>query len=297
MSPGSITPATLCNPPPTWFHPRSGAPILPRRSSSPDRTPSPIPSPARSSFTGWCSEQKDQSMRTRIKSENRSWPRENAKKSKKDWLVLRVEKRPGLFPLKSLLRSSLCALCVLLWQSAMADVRYVDVNSTNATPPYTNWSTAATNIQDAVDAAVADDEVVVTNGIYSTGGREMNNLTFNRVAVDKPLSVRSVNGPQFTIIEGHGALDSRCVYLTNSARLSGFALTNGRAQAPGGGVFCESQTAVVSNCTLTGNQLIGLYGSGGGGAYGGTLNNCLLNGNSSSGAAYCTLNNCTLSGN
>jgi hypothetical protein len=35
------------------------------------------------------------------------------------------------------LRSSLCALCVLLWQSALADVRYVDVNSTNATPPYT----------------------------------------------------------------------------------------------------------------------------------------------------------------
>src|ERR1051326_6071408 len=57
MSPGSITPATLCNPPPTWFHPRSGAPIPPRPSSSPARTPSPIPSPARSSFTGWSSDQ------------------------------------------------------------------------------------------------------------------------------------------------------------------------------------------------------------------------------------------------
>src|SRR2546428_13538773 len=49
------------------------------------------------------------------------------------------------------LRSSLCALCVLLWQSALAGVHYVDVNSTNATPPYTNWSTAAYTIQDAVD--------------------------------------------------------------------------------------------------------------------------------------------------
>ena len=47
---------------------------------------------------------------------------------------------------------------------ALAGVHYVDVNSTNATPPYTSWAKAATNIQDAVDAAAAGDEIVVTNG-------------------------------------------------------------------------------------------------------------------------------------
>ena len=170
--------------------------------------------------------------------------------------------------------------------------RYVDVNSTNPTPPYTNWFTAATNIQDAVDAALAGDEIVVTNGIYATGGRAVGtNVLVNRVAVDKPLTVRSVNGPEFTIIQGYqvpgttngdGAI--RCVYLTNGASLSGFTLTNGATRGEdgywsdqdGGGVWCESTTAVVSNCVVTGNSAR----SAGGGASGGTLNHCTLTGNS-----------------
>ena len=110
------------------------------------------------------------------------------------------------------------ALLLAVAGNARASTHYVDVASTNATPPYTNWATAATNIQDAVDAAVAGDEIVVTNGIYATGLRNG-----NRVAVDKPLSVRSVNGPQSTSISG----GEFCVYLTNGATLSGFTLTGG----------------------------------------------------------------------
>src|SRR5436190_23971118 len=82
---------------------------------------------------------------------------------------------------------------LLFVASALADVHYVDVNSTNATPPYTNWTTAATNIQDAVDAALAGDDVVVTNGIYYP------------VGVGEALSMRSVNGPQFTFIQPRSA--------------------------------------------------------------------------------------------
>jgi hypothetical protein len=163
--------------------------------------------------------------------------------------------------------------------SALADVHYVDVNSTNATPPYTNWTTAATAIQDAVDAAVAGDEIVVTNGIYATGGRAtVGDSTPNRVAVDKALSVRSVNGPQFTTINGGGS--GRCVYLTNSATLSGFMLTNGLTYDVGGaGVWCQSTYAVVSNCVIIGNGASASSSFGyasGGGAYGGTLNNCIV---------------------
>src|SRR5438132_3290877 len=88
--------------------------------------------------------------------------------------------------------------------SVLAEVHYVDLNSTNATPPYTNWTTAATNIQEAVDAAVAGDEIVATNG------------TYHAVRVDKPLNVRSVNGRAASTVFG-GAPFVRCVYLTNGA--------------------------------------------------------------------------------
>ena len=133
----------------------------------------------------------------------------------------------------------------------------------------------------------------------------------NRVAVDKPLTLRSVNGPDFTVIEGGGynwwsgeGLNIRCVYLASGASLSGFTLTNGYAISDnGGGVWCESATAVISNCALTGNTAF--WGCGGG-TYGGTLNNCVLASNSADaflarsegGGAYgATLNHCMLIGN
>ncbi len=200
------------------------------------------------------------------------------------------------------------------WTSLIPVTRYVDVGSANPTPPYTNWLTAATNIQDAVDAALPGDEVVVTNGTYASGGPTVGtNVLVNRVVVDKPLTLRSVNGPQFTIIQGyqvpgttHGDGAIRCVYLTNGASLSGFTLTNGATrlwasgvgdnELSGGGVWCESTNSVVSNCVVAGNSAFG----DGGGVNRGTLNNCVLSGNSAydgGGASRSTLNNCTVTGN
>ena len=196
--------------------------------------------------------------------------------------------------------------------SAMATVRYVDVNSNSPTLPFTNWATAAATIQDAIDVADPGDHILVTNGVYRTGGRTVNSLLTNRVAVTKPLVVRSVNGPSVTIIEGYqipgavlGQKALRCVYLGDGAALSGFTLTRGATlriwgsppveDTQGGGVWCLT-TNPVSNCILTNNSAFD-----GGGAWGGQLNNCALTDNAAEqfggGAANGTLSHCTVTAN
>ena len=213
---------------------------------------------------------------------------------------------PQATNMKALLRLILAG-CLLQVTHSPAAILYVDQNSTNATPPFTSWSTAATAIQDAVDAALAGDEIVVSNGVYATGGRVVFGSHTNRVVIDKPVTVRSLSGPLFTAIEGFPTNTEsavRCVYLTNGAALMGFTLTNGSTrndgdypvEFSGGGVYCES-SAVVSNCVFTANSASGF----GGGAFGGTLMNCVLltnyTGWQGGGACSASLVNCTLLGN
>ena len=214
--------------------------------------------------------------------------------------------------MKTPLARLLFALLAALAFNASAVTRYVNLNSPSPTPPYTNWLTAATNIQDAVNAAVAGDTVLVTNGVYLFGGSALGGLT-NRVTINKAVNVQSVNGASATMIQGfqvpgttNGNSAVRCVWLTNGASLSGFTLTNGatlgasgdaKTTQTGGGAYCLSTLSVVSNCILAGNAA---YYAGGGSA-GGTLNNCALIRNAAAfqggGSLYSTLNNCALRDN
>ena len=97
-------------------------------------------------------------------------------------------------------------------------VLYVNLNNPNPVPPYTGWSAAATNIQDAVNAAFSGDRILVTNGTYTYGA------TANCVVVTNAISISSVSGAAQTIIDGGGT--KRCVYLAGGATLTGLTLTN-----------------------------------------------------------------------
>jgi PKD repeat protein len=167
------------------------------------------------------------------------------------------------------------------------------VDQANATPayPYDSWATAATNIQAAIDVTnVAGRCVIVNDGVYDTGGVAVWGSMTNRVALVHGVKVRSLHGPQVTLLlgapapigssVGDGAI--RCAYVGDGAALEGFTLTNGFTRAAGhtsreqggGGAWCESR-GVVTNCLFLGNTCA----RDGGGANGGNLYQCRFQGN------------------
>jgi hypothetical protein len=180
---------------------------------------------------------------------------------------------------------------LLALSNVSAGTLFVCPESTNPAPPFTHWATAATNIQQAVNAAAAGDDVLVTNGTYGA------------VNVDKPLWLRSVNGAKVTIIDP--VRRGRCAWLTNGTRVAGFWLRHGVADVFGGGVFCASSDVFLTNCMITDNSVYtnfnGTVSGSGGGVYGGTLYNCLVASNtaavSGGGANASTLYNCTVNDN
>src|SRR5688572_7165469 len=98
------------------------------------------------------------------------------------------------------------ALVTLAAQDAIAQTTlYVSQTSTNPTPPYATWDTAAHTIQGAVDAAADGDTVLVAAGEYA--------LT-SQLTVTKGILLRSDAGASQTILNGQTSV--RCLWVSNS---------------------------------------------------------------------------------
>lgn len=214
-------------------------------------------------------------------------------------------------------------LAGLLLAPGLASARtlHVDADSPRPRPPYATLATAAHTLQDAVNAAADGDVVKVQPGRYDQGGA-LRDGQWNRVVVDKAITVRSAGGAELTLLAGardpaaplenHGCGPQavRGVYLAHpQARLVGFRVTGGATLGPpgeddpwektgrmGGGVYAAANSAVIRQCILDSNAA----SFDGGGLYGGTVRQCTLSGNwagNGGGAAGADLADCRLAHN
>ncbi|MDD5484382.1 MAG: hypothetical protein PHP98_12160, partial [Kiritimatiellae bacterium] len=138
--------------------------------------------------------------------------------------------------------------------------------------PYTNWTTAGTNIIEVVNAAMTNTapmHIWVSNGTYY--------LT-NHVYVNNAVTIQSVNGRDMTIVDGNCPnTTNRCFYLDHAgAVLDGFTITNGMENQLGGGILVTN--GIVTNCLIVDNQLTNSGGSYGAGVliYYGTLTDSIV---------------------
>jgi hypothetical protein len=113
--------------------------------------------------------------------------------------------------------------------TAHAATRFVDLNAPHPSSPYSSWTTAARNIQAAVDAASDGDLILITNGVYRAS---------SAVVINKAITLRSV-GSEVTSVDGGGT--HRCFELDDiDCRIEGLTNPNRYIYEPyggGGGIY------------------------------------------------------------
>ncbi|WP_020605882.1 beta strand repeat-containing protein [Spirosoma spitsbergense] len=217
----------------------------------------------------------------------------------------------------------LALLCPALLTTALASppspvIRYVTTSGTGTPSGATSWATSTTDLQGAINASAANDQVWVAAGTYKPGGNTDRNISFamkNGVAIyggfvgnEQNLNQRPAINPQTgsgnsTLSGDIGTVgtngdNSYHVFfnsagLTTTAILDGFVITGGNASGSGGGMFNNGSgsgqvcSPTIRNCSFVGNSA---SDSGGAmfnnGSFGGTsspvLTNCSFQQNTAS---------------
>ena len=138
-------------------------------------------------------------------------------------------------------------------------------------PPYATWATAATNLPSALAVAPDHATILVTNGNYAVP---------TVLVLNRPVTIRSVNGPAVTILDANASSGSRRRILELSASgivVDGFTLKRGYYNGNGGAVYMTGNSC-LQNCWLTNNTAVF-----GGAVYmtTGVLSNCVVRNNQS----------------
>jgi len=140
--------------------------------------------------------------------------------------------------------------------------------------PYNTWQKAATNLQTAMDTAIAGTTVLLSNGVYEVS------IPF---CIRRALTVTSLNGHKYTFIQRKSGVNTRLGLVTHpSAILEKVTLRNGSwsisGMALGGAIWMTA--GMIRDCAITNNLASGLPNQPGygGGIYmsDGILRNCFL---------------------
>ncbi len=238
--------------------------------------------------------------------------------------------------MKALLVSILLSLFSLTARAQIT--RYVSTTGTNSMPASaTSWASSTTDLQGAIDASNAGDQVWVATGIYkptTITGPASRTISFamkNGVSIlggfagsGSTPDARSPLSSTLSGDTGTAGVNSDNSYhiiyntgLDATARLDNFIITGGNANGTftatvGGGMYNNASSPRLTNCLFQSNTATvnggAMYNASGNGSASPTLINCAFLTNSAtegggmynyanSGTASPTLTNCSFQGN
>ncbi len=153
---------------------------------------------------------------------------------------------------------------------------YVRKENAAAAPPFSSWTTAAADIQSAIEMAVDGSLILVDAGEYAIA---------NTLDIQRGVTLRSTSGAAATTIKNAPGKSIRILYLSHAEGVvDGFTIKGGNPNEPdnfsnGGGLKIDFY-GTVSNCVITANKMpVNRRGAGISLNMGGYVRNCQIVGN------------------